>query len=224
MVAAVSNAADSGAGPYDRARMKNLLILGVVAVVLVGGLSLYALRLFKEVEQQRAEVEAEHQASVAALRALDDRFPFEAKGPALDPARFTTWLDVRIRTARTLDERLQEATGQESSLHGRRTVVAVLDSLASELEEKRMGLKEYLFISRRWQALLARGEHRELTAAWDREVRTFKDGKVLPLPDPAKDATEKERELLTRYTRPLQESLHADLLVAKLESIEAGES
>ncbi|MHC4164065.1 MAG: hypothetical protein ACYSUM_18220 [Planctomycetota bacterium] len=189
--------------------MRKLLIVSGVGVVLVAGMALFAALVLGDYTQKDQALRNVFEQRAAALRETDARFPYQAR-PALDPARFQVYLEVRQTVARGFEARIHEHS--RNKFHARRTHNELLKILRVQLDEKRMGLLEYRTTAARWRALLGRREFPRLQAAWRATVTTTEHSDGLPLPDPATDATAKEIELIRRYARLLEESMYADLL------------
>ncbi len=199
--------------------MKSLLVASVVALVVVGGLGLYSLKVIGEAARRTEELDKVLDARAKELRETDALFPW-APLPHLDPARFQTWLEARGEIARAFAERA--AAPASSSLHARETINEMLAVVREELVERKMSLAEYRATSARWRALLAMPEFAELRAAFGRRTATEGQPKGIPLPPPAADAAEKETEQIRRYARLLEESMDADLMDPLLEKIGRG--
>lgn len=199
--------------------MKGLLIASIVALVIVGGLGIYSLKVLGDVQKRGQELDEAFESRAKELRETDALFAY-APVPHLDPARFPTWLEVRGEVARAFAERAAEPAS--SSFHGRETANEMLVVLRAGLIERKMSLAEYRTTAARWRALLGIPEFMELRQRW--KERTAGDGRPdgLPLPPPAADAQEKELELVRRYARVLESSMDADLMDPLLEKAGGG--
>jgi hypothetical protein len=202
--------------------MKRLVIVSGVALAVVVGISIYAHLALEELKQHEESLAQTYEDRAAALRGLDERFPYTPR-ETLDPARFTLYLEARGPAARYFENRLEESTSRDL-FHAYESRNEVLRILAAELEPRSMSLREYVAISRRWQALLARGEPARLRAAWNRVVVTRDHPRGLPLPEAAPVAGEAELALLGEKAGAIEKTLHADLVGPTLERIERGES
>jgi len=199
--------------------VKKLLVASVIALVLVGGLGIYSLRVLGEAARRAEDLEKAREAASKALLETDGLFPHS--GPArLDPVRFPVWLEVRAEVARRVVERLGEPSSND--FHTKETVNDLLRGLREELIEREMGLAEYRATARRWRQLLALPEFEELQAAWRKRTATPKLPAGIALPTPAKDADEKEIEQVRRYERLLEASMDADLMDPVLDGIGKG--
>ncbi len=199
--------------------MKGLLVASIVALVIVGGLGLYSLRVLGDVQRQGRELDEIFEARTKALRETDTLFPY-APIPHLDPARFPAWLEVRGEVGKALAARAAEPAS--SSLHARETVNEMLVLVRTDLVERKMSLAEYRATAVRWRALLALPEFAELQRSWRRRTALTEHPDGLPLPPPAADAQEKELGQIRRYARLLEESMDADLLDPLLERVGGG--
>jgi hypothetical protein len=195
--------------------VKKLLIVSLVALVAVGGLALYSLKLIGDFGRRDKELREAFAARGEELLGTDRLFPAEPR-PHLDPARFQPWLEARGEIARVIATRAAE---RGNAFHDRETRNQVLALLKEELVERKMGLSEYRATAARWRALLARTEFEALREAWRTATATKSHPEGLPLPPPAGDAQEKEIELIRRYARLLEESMDADLLDPTLDGI-----
>ena len=189
--------------------MKGLLVASIVALVIVGGLGLYSLKVLGQVQKRGQELDEAFEARAKELRETDGLFPY-APVPHLDPTRFPTWLEVRGEIARAFAGRVAETAS--NSFHEKETINEMLAALRAELIERKMSLAEYRATAARWRALLALPEFAEIRKRW--RERTVGEGRPdgLALPPPAADAQEKELEQIRRYARLLEESMDADLL------------
>ncbi len=189
--------------------MKSLLVASIVALVVVGGLGVYSLKVLGDVQKRGQALDADFEARAKALRETDVLFTC-APVSRLDAARFPTWLEVRTEVAREFAARAAEPAS--NSFHARETINGMLVLVREQLVEKRMGLSEYSATAARWRTLLALPEFEELQQAWRKRTATAAQPEGLPLPPPADDAEEKELEQLRRYARLLEGSMDADLL------------
>jgi hypothetical protein len=194
--------------------MRKLLIVSGLGVVIVCGVALFATILVSDLSKRVQAVQEEFEQRAAALRETDQRFAYEPR-PALDPARFPAYLEVRQVVAREFEARIHEHS--RNKFHARRTHNALLRILRTQLDEKRMSLLEYRTTAARWRALLARREFARLQAAWRATVTTTEHPEGLPLPAPAADAKAPEIDLIRRHAQLLEESMYADLLDPLLE-------
>jgi hypothetical protein len=199
--------------------VKSLLVASIAALVVVGGLGLYSLKVLGDVQRRTRELDEAFDARARELRETDALFPYVPVAH-LDPVRFPTWLEVRAEVARELTARAAEPAS--GSIHARETMNGMLALLRGELVERKMSLAEYRAISLRWRALLARPEFEELRAGWRRRTAGPERPEGLPLPPPAADAQEKEIEQIRRYARLLEESMDADLMDPLLEKTGGG--
>jgi hypothetical protein len=199
--------------------VKRLLVASVIALVIVGGLGIYSLRVLGEAARRAGELDKAFDAAAEALVETDGLFPY-AGGPRLDPVRFPTWLEVRREMAREFAARVAEPSS--GSFHARETMNLLLARLREELVERKMGFSEYRATARRWRELLALPEFEDLRGSWRRRTATTGRPDGLPLPEPSKDAQEKELEQIRRYARLLDESMEADLLDEVLAGIGKG--
>jgi len=188
----------------------------VIALVLVGGLGIYSLRVLGEAARRTEELEKAYAAASKALLETDALFPYTAP-PHLDPIRFPTWLEVRGAMSRDVAARVEEPSSGD--FHTRETVTELLHQMRDELVARKMSLAEYRATARRWRALLAEPEFEDLRAAWRKRTATRKYPDGLPLPPAATDAEEKELEQLRRYTRLLEDTMDADLMGPLLDGI-----
>jgi len=194
--------------------VRNLWIASTLALVVVGALALYANSLLNNVRERDDRLRNALTERMDGLRALDQRYPYTPRR-TLDPARMPAYLEVRRETSRFLRERLSVAA-EDNVFHAKETRNDVLLVLTSELNARKMSRAEYVAISTRWHALLARGDRLGLIGEWQRVVTTKEHPKGLPLPAPAKDATKAELELFRASEQALKETLHADLLLLLL--------
>lgn len=196
--------------------MKRLLVASIIALVLVGGLGIYSLRVLGEAARRAEDLDKAFEGASKALLETDALFP-STPSPHLDPIRFPTWLEIRTAMARDVAAHVAEPSSGD--FHTRETVNELLHRMRSELVEKKMGLSEYRATARRWRALLALPEFEDLRAAWRKRTATRKFPDGLALPPAAPDATEKELEQLHRYARLLEDTMDADLLAPLLDDI-----
>ncbi|HEX5138581.1 MAG TPA: hypothetical protein VFY93_16530 [Planctomycetota bacterium] len=196
--------------------MKRLLVASVIALVLVGGLGIYALRVLGDAAQRAGDLDKALDAASKALLETNDLFPYAA-APRLDPVRFPTWLEVRGEMARDVAAHVAEPSSGD--FHTRETVNELLHRMRGELVARKMSLAEYRATARRWRALLALPEFEELRAAWRKRTATRKFPGGLALPPAATDADAKELEQLRRYARVLEDTMDADLLDPLLDGI-----
>ena len=196
--------------------MKKLLLLALIALAAVGGLSIYATKVMGDFHKREQELTRQFAERAEDLRAIDRLFPYTATGK-LDAIRFPVYLEIRGNLSEAFRARIAEHA--RSSFHARETRNDLLRLLRLDLQAKKMSLLEYRFTAARWRALLAREEFADLQASWRATVfdKTHPDG--LPLPAPAADATPKELELVRRYSRLLEESMHSDLLAPLLDRV-----
>lgn len=199
--------------------MKKLLVASVIALVLVGGLGIYSLRVLGEAARRADDIEKAREAAEKALLGTDGLFPY-AGPPRLDPARFQVWLEVRAEVARRVVERVAEPSSND--FHTKETVNGLLEGLREELVERRMGFSEYRATARRWRQVLATPEFEDLRAIFRKRTATKKLPEGIALPPPAQDVDEKEIEQVRRYARLLESSMDADLLDPVLEGIGKG--
>ncbi|MCK6458370.1 MAG: hypothetical protein L6Q95_00570 [Planctomycetes bacterium] len=199
--------------------MKRLLVASVVALVLVGGLGIYSLRVLGEAARRAEDLDKAREAASKALLETDDLFP-HAGPPRLDPARFPVWLEVRGEVARHVAARVGEPSAND--FHTKETVNDLLGRLREELLERKMAFSEYRATARRWRQMLALPEFEELRAAWRERTATRKLPEGIALPAPAADAEEKELEQIRRYAPNLRSSMDADLLDPVLDGIGKG--
>jgi hypothetical protein len=199
--------------------VKGLLVASIVALVIVGGLGIYALKVLGDVQQRGQALDEDFEARAKALRETDVLFPC-APVSRLDAVRFPTWLEVRGEVARAFAARAAEPAS--NSFHARETMNGMLVLLRGELVEKQMGLSEYGATAARWRALLALPEFAELQQAWRKRTATDARPEGLPLPAAAADAEEKELEQIRRYARLLEGSMDADLLDPLLAKVGGG--
>jgi hypothetical protein len=201
------------------APVKKLLVSSVIALVIVGGLGIYSLRVLGEAARHADDLKKAFDAASEALLETDGLFPY-AGAPRLDPIRFPIWLEVRGEVARDVAARVAEPSSGD--FHTRETVNELLGRVREELVERRMSFSEYRATARRWRALLALPEFEELRATWKKRTATRKLPDGIALPAPAAGAEEKELEQIRRYARLLEASMDADLLDPVLEGIGKG--
>jgi hypothetical protein len=199
--------------------VKRLLIASVIALVLVGGLGIYSLRVLGDAAQRADELDRAFEAASNALLETDALFP-HGPAPHLDATRFPTWLEVRAEVARDVASRVAEPSSGD--FHTRETVNGLLRRLREELIERKMSFSEYRATAQRWRELLALGEFGELRASWRKRTATRKLPDGIALPRAPADAQEKEIEQVRRYARLLEESMDADLLDPLLDGIGKG--
>lgn len=199
--------------------MKRLLVASVIALVLVGGLGIYSLRVLGDAARRDQDLEKAFEEASTALLRTNALFPHAWAG-RLDPVRFPTWLEVRGEIARSVATRVAEPSS--SDFHTRETVNELLESLRVELFERKMSLDEYRATARRWRELLGLPGFEGLRATFAKRTATRKLPEGIALPAPAKDAEEKEIEQVKRYERLLEASMDADLLDPVLEGIGKG--
>ena len=199
--------------------MKSLLIASIVALVIVGGLGIYSLKVLGDVQRRSKDIDEAFAARALELRETDQLFPF-APAPHLDPARFGTWLEARTEIARALVARAAEPAA--SDFHARESRNVMLAVVRTELVARKMSLAEYRAISARWRALLALPEFEELKKTWRGRTASRDHPQGLPLPMSATDAQEKEIEQIRRYERQLVETMDADLMGPSLELAATG--
>jgi hypothetical protein len=199
--------------------VKRLLVASVIALVLVGGLGIYSLRVLGEAARRAEDLDKAREAASKALLETDGLFP-HAASPRLDPARFPVWLEVRGEVARHVAARVGEPSAGD--FHTKETVNELLARLREELVGRKMAFSEYRATARRWRHLLALPEFGELQGTWKRRTATRKLPDGIPLPEPARDAESKEIEQIRRYERLLESSMDADLLDPVLDGIGKG--
>lgn len=193
--------------------------MGIVAIVIVGGLGIYSLRVLGEAAQRAKELQEAYEAATKALLQTDELFP-HAPEQHLDPLRFPAWLEARRAVAAEVASRVAEPSSND--FHTRETINDLLVFLRSELIERKMSLAEYREIAERWRELLALPAFGDLQKSWRTRTATKKQPDGLPLPPPATDAQEKEIEQIKRYERNLLDSMDADLLGPLLDEIGKG--
>lgn len=196
--------------------MKTFYIACAIGLAVVVGGWFIARQSLGEYQRAVEKLAAEYRERASELRATNERYAWKERS-TLDAKRFAIFVDVRRALARALGERLEEQT--KSEFHARGTRNEVLGRLAEELDERRMSLDEYVATAARWRALLARDEFRALRAAWRGKVFNKEHPKGLPLPPPAKDASEQEIALVRKHAPALEETLLSDLLSPLLEEI-----
>jgi hypothetical protein len=196
--------------------MKMLALVSAVAVLVVGGIAIYANHFLGRVEKKREELDRIFAERAEDLRGLDRRFPPPPAGP-LDAKRFVPWLEARTAAALAWEGRIGEAAG-ETWFHVRETRNAILERLRKELEARSMGLAEYRALSARVLALLALPELEGLRAEWTAKIRARSPDGV-PLPPPAADATPAERALVLEHAAAIRDSATADLMLPLLDEI-----
>jgi hypothetical protein len=194
--------------------VKSLLVASVVALVVVGGLGIYSLKVLGDLQRRAKEIEEVFVLRAKELRETDEMFPY-APSPRLDPVRFGTWLEARTAISRALADRAAEPA--TSDLHRREATNVMLAIVRQELVEREMSLAEYRAISARWRALLGVPEFEALRKSWRERTAGGEHADGLPLPRPAADAEEKELEQLRRYARQLEETMDADLMGPALD-------
>jgi len=199
--------------------MRKLLIVSLFALVCVGGLAIYATTILGKFHERDQALRKVFEERAEDLRAVDGLLPWTPRA-TLDPTRFPVYLEVRGAVSEAYRERIAERQG--GAFHARETSNDLLRLLRQELQEKKMSLAEYHATAARWRALLARPEFGELQAAWRATVTTSAHPDGLPLPEPAADASEKEREQLRRYRALLEQSMYADLLDPLVDEVVAG--
>lgn len=199
--------------------MKSLLIASIVALVVVGGLGIYSLKVLGDVQKRSKEIDEAFAARARELRETDALFPY-APVPHLDPARFGTWLEARTEISRALLARAAEPAA--SDFHARESRNVMLAVVRTELVAKKMSLAEYRAISARWRALLGLPEFEELRKTWRGRTAGRDHAEGLPLPPLATDAQEKEIEQIRRYERQLVETMDADLMGPALDQAASG--
>lgn len=199
--------------------MKSLLVASIVALVIVGGLGLYSLKVLGDVQKKHQALGEAFDARARELRETDALFPWTPV-PRLDPVRFGTWLEARAAIARALVERAAEPASGD--FHAREATNVMLAVVRTELVAKKMSLAEYRAISGRWHALLGLPEFEALRKSWRERTAGREHPQGLPLPPPAADAEEKEREQIRRYARQIEESMDADLLGPTLDKAAMG--
>lgn len=196
--------------------MKRLLAASVVALVLVGGLGIYSLRVLSEAARRTEDLDKAFDTASKALLETNALFPYTAP-PHLDPIRFQTWLEVRAEMSRDVAAHVAEPSSGD--FHTRETVNELLHRMRGELVERKMSLAEYRTTAQRWRTLLALPEFEDLRAVWRKRTATGKLPDGIALPPAATDATEKELEQLRRYARLLEDTMDADLLDPLLDQL-----
>ena len=199
--------------------VKGLLIASIVALVVVGGLGVYALKVLGDFQQREQTLDEDFEARAKELRETDVLFTC-APVSRLDAARFPTWIEVRGEVAREFAARAAEPAS--NAFHARETMNGMLLLVRGKLVEKQMGISEYCATAARWRALLALPEFAELQQAWRKRTATGAQPEGLPLPAPAADAEEKEIEQIRRYARLLEGSMDADLMDPLLGRVGGG--
>lgn len=194
--------------------MKRLWIVCGAGLAIVVIVAIYSHLFLAELQQSVDALEESYEQRRQGLLALDARYPFDDK-PGLVEERFASYLAARRPVA---DYYARQVAHPETKgllqVHEIRN--EVLHILEAELDVRRMSLREYLSISRRWQSLLANGEPAGLRAAWTRVIK----GEV-PLPKPAGAVDAKEAALYRKYEKAIEATLHADLIRPELERIAA---
>ena len=199
---------------------RSFWVAAVLAVGIVAAVAMYADRVIDGVKGRDQKLTAEFAERSTRLRALDKLYPWTPRR-TLDPQRMPPYLAVRKAIAARLQDKPIETTG-DHYWRGRSIRNEMLLWLTSELNVNRMSLREYRFLSHRWQALLAIGERLGLLGAWQQVVVTKQHRRGLPLPPPAKDATEAEKALLRQHEKDLEATLEADLLGPLLDEVAGG--
>jgi hypothetical protein len=204
--------------PVNAMRLFWIAATIVLLVVLAGAIWLYA-----ELHAVQSKYEREFDERRQAFRALDAKFPYAAPA-AIPPDRFDAYLRVREKAASTFRERSRAPS--EGLGHPLDTKIAMLRALAEAMEAERMGLREYATLSRRMQAVVARGRDasapeplRRLYAAWRRELATRRHPEGPPLPEPDRNAPQSDVELVIARADAIEASMDADLLAPLVEEI-----
>ncbi|MHC4954044.1 MAG: hypothetical protein ACYTGZ_09150 [Planctomycetota bacterium] len=203
--------------------MKKLGVFALVSFLMLAALVAYSCSFLKEFEEANKKIQEDYVAAVEALRATNANGPKEAKvQPRLEAKRFAQWLEVRKPVAAIWTDGLKDQKLVPVLLQ-RRLRNNSMARLAEELDERSMTLRQYRADTKRWHALLALPEFRELKKEWKETVRTKSEPDGLPLPDAPKDATKAELDLIRKSRAELQKTLRADLLTVVLEMIESRE-
>jgi hypothetical protein len=201
---------------------KSVWIAAVLGIGIVVAVSMFAKSVVDDFQKRDAKLEEEYRQRVSELRELDKRFPYKApEKPTLIGARMEEYLAVRRQVAEVFEKKLKER-GDDNYFHGKSTRNDVLLWLRGELVQNKMSFAEYMAITRRWHAILARGERLGLYGAWQDIVTTKEHPRGLPMGEPAKEVPSPELDVMRKHEKGLEETLHADLLTPTLDAIAAG--
>ncbi|MHC4958095.1 MAG: hypothetical protein ACYTGN_06935 [Planctomycetota bacterium] len=198
---------------------KSVWIAAVLGIGIVVAVSLFAKGVVDDFKKRDARLEQEFEQRVGELRELDTRFPYKAPPqPTLVGARMEPYIAVRSKVGEVFKKKLQEH-GDDNYFHGKSTRNDMLLWLRGELTQNEMSFAEYMAITRRWHAILARGERLGLYGAWQDIVTTKEHPRGLPLGEPAKAVPPEELEVMRKHEKGLEETLYADLLTPTLDAI-----
>ncbi|MHC4938321.1 MAG: hypothetical protein ACYTHK_05075 [Planctomycetota bacterium] len=197
--------------------MKSLGIFGTVSLLLIVVLGVYSCTILQEFDAVQKKIQQDFVEAADKLQSLPER-----KAPAAFSAElFESWLQVRERIAKLMIEGLSD-TKAITNLLVRRVRNDALKALADELEQREMGFGEYCALQRRWRSIVALPENQKLQEAWNETVRVARPPEPFTLPEPAKDTTKLEKELVKKNEQRLIDSMEADRLTKLLELIEEG--
>ena len=198
--------------------MKSLGIFGIVSLLLVVILGVYSCTILQQYEEVETRIRNDY---VEAAQALQELSSPDAP-PVFTASNFERWLEIRESLASVMAEGLADKKAI-TNLLVRRVRNDALQALAIALRGHEMGFHEYCSLQRRWRALVARPEQRELREAWNEKVRVASSPDPLALPEPAADISKFEQESLNTNTKRLIDTMSADTLTVLLEKIEAKE-
>ena len=198
--------------------MKGLGIFGIVSLLLIAVLGVYSCTILQEYEGVQKKIQQDFVDAAARLQSLP-----ESELPATTPAPlFESWLEIREIVTKVMNEGLAD-TKAITNLLVRRVRNDALKTLATELEERKIGFQQYCSLQRRFHSWVARPEQEKLRAAWMEKVRVARPPEPFALPDPAKTISKEELALLAKNEARLIESMQADKLTKLLELIETGD-
>lgn len=199
---------------------RSFWVAAVLAVGIVAAVALYANTVLQDVQKREDKINKEFAERAVALRDLDKLYPYTPR-KTLDPARMKPYLEVRRNVAAQLKKR-EEEPADDNRWHARQTRNEMLLWLTAELNAHKMSFAEYRAITRRWQAILALGRRIGLLGSWQAVVKTEKHPDGLPLPPPAKDASEEEQAILRQHEKDIEATLRADLLGPLIDDVANG--
>ncbi|MHC4848371.1 MAG: hypothetical protein ACYTEG_07940 [Planctomycetota bacterium] len=197
--------------------MKSLGVFGLVSLGLVLLLGIYSCTILTEYDAVQKKIQQDFVDAAAKLQSM----PKKQAPKTFSAAQFESWLQVREIVANVMTEGLKD-TKAITNLLVRRVRNDALKSLAAELEQRKMVFTEYCDLQRRWHSFVARPEYGKLKEAWDKEVRVARPPEPFALPEPAKQVTPLEQELIKNNEARLLATLQADRLTKLLDLIEEG--
>ncbi len=186
--------------------MRIFILAATVCAVLLAGISVLALLTLETAAEKLEAIEAEKAELAVAFTKWDAAYP----PAAFDEKRLAKFLDVRKAVAETYDARRPE--GENPEPLNPRLRLDMLKTLKSELTFAKMGLAEYVAISKWLRAtVLAGGERFRTLASRYKAFGEQADGPK---------ANEKDFALVEKSSAALRESMSGEWILILLADLE----